>query len=200
MNTQICRLAVLQRHQQAAWQPFETAFARFCAGMVYSAPQAHASRGFCNTSLPSTPAPSNAFVMPPEATSSQQEEVTHTSSMLRQRPAEWSVNVKSFLLGSQLDLVKLKPQFRDVLRAEGKVSRLLHVCMHQILRKHNCSPEKEFTLSSTRWTDGNLSLTRRPLASSVVRLRAGLSCGWIPTFQGQGAQARDDRRTFRICY
>jgi hypothetical protein len=36
-------------------------------------------------------------------------------------PSEWLVNVKSFLLGSQLDLLKLKPTFRDVLRAEGKV-------------------------------------------------------------------------------
>lgn len=33
---------------------------------------------------------------------------------------EYVVDVKSFLLGSHVDLVKLRPKFQDVLRAQGK--------------------------------------------------------------------------------
>lgn len=87
-----------------------------------SAQQTSAARGFCDVPPPPTPAPSTsgAFRVPP--VSPDLDEAACFGSAFRQKSAEFSVNVKSFLLGSQLDLAKLKPSFRDVLRAEGKVS------------------------------------------------------------------------------
>lgn len=83
------------------------------------------ARGFCHVPLPPNPTPSSstAFGIPP-GVSDTLDEAACFGSTFRKKPAEWSVNVKSFLLGSQLDLVQLKPQFRDVLRAEGKVSSM----------------------------------------------------------------------------
>lgn len=85
-------------------------------------PQEHAVRGFCHVPLPPNPGPSNSGTFTVPAVSADLDEAACFGSSFRQQPAEFSVNVKSFLLGSQLDLVKLKPNFRDVLRAEGKVS------------------------------------------------------------------------------
>lgn len=114
------RLFSAIRWEQSAWQSEGS-----CLGASCSVAREHASKGFCSVPLPPDPGRPNSFGLPVAAVSDSLDEAACFGSTFRSLPREWSVNVKSFLLGSQLDLSKLKPQFRDVLRSEGKVSRLL---------------------------------------------------------------------------
>lgn len=128
--------SALQRSEQAAWHLETLSPAFHWASRARVACSAPAVRGFCHIPLPPNPAPSSsggAFTMSREA---ELDEAACFGSTFRKNPAEWSVNVKSFLLGSQLDLAKLKPTFRDVLRAEGKVSRFTFNTRSCVIRSH----------------------------------------------------------------
>jgi hypothetical protein len=101
----------------AVYRPAEWALqARLAFGRL----QEIGIRGFCHVPLPK---PSSKMMSVPRPIPENLDPVACFESSYLTK-TEWSVNVKSFLLGSQLDLIKLKPQFRDVLRAEGKVSQL----------------------------------------------------------------------------